>query len=177
MKLHDLKPAKGSTKKRTRVGRGKAAGGGTYAGRGIKGQHARGRMGKRAYFEGGQLPLVRRLPFKRGFTNPFRIEYQEVNIGDLDKRFEDGATVNLETLVEAGLLRNINEPVVILGMGDLDKKLTIHAHRISKSAAEKVEKAGGTFEKIELLVTGAFATVKKLTKEQYDALREQKAAE
>lgn len=177
MKLHDLKPAKGSTKKRTRVGRGKAAGGGTYAGRGIKGQHARGRMGKRAYFEGGQLPLVRRLPFKRGFTNVFRIEYQEVNIGDLDKRFEDGATVNLESLVEAGLLRSINEPVVILGMGDLDKKLTIHAHRISKSAAEKVEKAGGTFEKIELLVTGAHATVKKLTKEQYAELREQKAAE
>ena len=176
MKLHDLKPAKGSTKKRTRVGRGKAAGRGTYAGRGIKGQHARGRMGKRAYFEGGQLPLVRRLPFKRGFTNPFRIEYQEVNIGDLNERFENGATVNLETLVEAGLLRNINEPVVILGMGDLDKKLTVHAHRISKSAAEKVEKAGGKFEKIELLITGALATVKKLTKEQYDALREEKAA-
>jgi large subunit ribosomal protein L15 len=175
MKLHDLKPAKGSTKARTRVGRGKAAGGGTYAGRGIKGQHARGRMGKRAYFEGGQLPLVRRLPFKRGFTNPFRIEYQEVNLGDLNDRFENGAAVNPETLVAAGLLRNTNEPVVILGMGDLDKKLTINAHRISKSAAEKVEKAGGTFEKIELLVTGALATVKKLRKEEYEALREQKA--
>jgi large subunit ribosomal protein L15 len=175
MKLHDLKPSKGSTKERTRVGRGKAAGGGTYAGRGIKGQHARGRIGKRAYFEGGQLPLVRRLPFKRGFTNPFRIEYQEVNIGDLNDRFENGAAVNPDTLVKAGLLRNVNEPVVILGMGELDKKLTIQAHRISKSAAEKVEKAGGTFEKLELLVTGAFATVKKLRKEDYEALREQQA--
>lgn len=177
MKLNDLKPAKGSTKKRTRIGRGKAAGGGTYAGRGIKGQGARGRRKKRAYFEGGQLPLVRRLPFKRGFTNPFRIEYQEVNIGDLNDRFEDGATVNLETLVEAGLLRNIDEPVVILGMGELDKKLTVHAHRISKSAAEKVEKAGGSFEKIELLVTGALATVKKLRKQEYEALREQQKAD
>lgn len=177
MKLHDLKPAKGSTKKRTRVGRGKAAGGGTYAGRGIKGQGARGRRGKRAYFEGGQLPLVRRLPFKRGFNNPFRIEYQEVNIGDLNDRFEAGATVNLEALVAAGLLRNVDEPVVILGMGELDKKLTVHAHRISKSAAAKIEEAGGTFEKIEMVVTGALATVKKLRKQEYEALREKQQAD
>jgi large subunit ribosomal protein L15 len=177
MKLHDLKPAKGSTKKRHRVGRGKAAGQGTYAGRGIKGQKARGRMHKRAYFEGGQLPLVRRLPFKRGFTNVFRIEYQEVNVGDLNNRFDNGALVNPETLVEAGLLRTIDEPVVILGMGDFDKKLTIQAHRISKSAAEKVENAGGSFERLELLVTGAHATIKKLRKEEYDALREEKASQ
>ncbi|MDQ7026302.1 MAG: 50S ribosomal protein L15 [Anaerolineae bacterium] len=176
MKLHDLKPAKGSTKRRKRVGRGKAAGGGTYAGRGIKGQGARGRRKKRAYFEGGQLPLVRRLPFKRGFTNPFRIEYQEVNVGDLNDRFEDGATVNPEAMVSVGLLRDVDELVVVLGMGDVDKKLNISAHRISKSAAEKIEKAGGTFEKIELLVTGALATVKKLRKEEYEALRQQKQA-
>lgn len=175
MKLHDLKPAKGSTKSRTRVGRGKAAGGGTYAGRGIKGQLSRGRTHKRAYFEGGQLPLVRRLPFKRGFTNIFRIEYQEVNLSDLSNRFQAGALVSPESLVKAGLLRSVDEPIVILGRGELDKKLTIQAHRISKSAAEKIEKAGGSFEKLELLVTGAQATVKKLRKVTLQALREAKA--
>lgn len=177
MKLHDLKPDKGSKKRKTRVGRGKAAGGGTYAGRGIKGQGARGRRKKKQYFEGGQLPLVRRLPFKRGFTNPFRIEYQEVNLDKLNERFTDGDVVTPETLVEKGLLRDTDEPVVILGRGELDKKLTVKAHRVSKSAAEQIEKAGGTCEKLELLVTGPFATVKKLRKEDYEALRAQKAAE
>ncbi len=174
MKLHDLKPVKGSTRKKSRVGRGKAAGGGTYAGRGIKGQGARGRRHKRAYFEGGQLPLVRRLPFKRGFKNIFRIEYQEINLDALDKHFAEGATVEPETLVQAGLLREVDEPYVILGRGELDKKLTVKAHRISKSAAEKLEKAGGSFEKLELLVTGAHATVKKLRKADYEALRRAK---
>ena len=174
MKLSDLKPTKGSKKKRTRVGRGKAAGGGTYAGRGIKGQGARGRRKKKAYFEGGQLPLVRRLPFKRGFTNPFRIDYQEVNVAMLNKRFEDGAEVTPETLVEAGLLRTVEEPVVILGDGELDKKLSVKAHRISKSAQEKIEKAGGSYEKVELLLTGAHATVKKLRKEDIAKLRAEK---
>lgn len=171
MKIQDLKPTKGSKPKKTRVGRGLAAGKGKYAGRGIKGQGARGGKNKGAYFEGGQLPLVRRLPFKRGFTNVFRIEYQEVNVGDLSKRFENGATVTPETLVAAGLLRDIEIPVVILGEGELDKKLSVQAHRISKSAAEKVEKAGGSFAKLELLVEGPFATVKKLRKEDYEALR------
>lgn len=173
MKLGDLKPDKGSKKKRTRVGRGIAAGKGKYAGRGIKGQGARGRRGKKGYFEGGQLPLVRRLPFKRGFTNVFRIEYQEVNLDDLNKRFEAGADVTPQTLVDAGLLRDVEEPVVILGRGDLEKKLNIKAHRISKSAQEKVEKAGGSYEKLELLLTGALATVKKLRKEDIAALRQQ----
>ena len=132
MKLHDLKPDKGSKSRKTRVGRGKAAGGGTYAGRGIKGQKARGRMKKKAYFEGGQLPLVRRLPMKRGFTNLFRTEYQEINLDDINKRFDDGATVTPEALVEVGLLRDADEPVVILGRGDVDKALTVKAHRISK---------------------------------------------
>ncbi|GAB5493567.1 MAG: 50S ribosomal protein L15 [Phototrophicaceae bacterium] len=174
MKLNDLKPTKGSKKKRTRVGRGKAAGRGTYAGRGIKGQGARGRRKKKAYFEGGQLPLVRRLPFKRGFTNLFRIEYQEVNVSDLDKRFEDGADVTPETLVSVGLLRDVDEPVVILGSGETDKKFSIKAHRISKSAQEKVEKAGGTYEKLELLLTGPAATIRKLRKEDVELLRQQK---
>lgn len=173
MKLHDLKPTKGSTRKKTRVGRGIAAGKGKTAGRGTKGQGARGRLAKKPYFEGGQLPLVRRLPFKRGFTNLFRIEYAEVNLEDLNERFEAGAEVTLETLVEKGLLRDINEPVVILGRGELDKALTVSAHRISKSAQEKLEKAGGSFTKLELKVSGVFATVKKMRKEDLAALEAQ----
>jgi large subunit ribosomal protein L15 len=176
MKLHDLKPTKGSTKDRHRVGRGKAAGQGTYAGRGIKGQGARGRSGKKAYFEGGQLPLVRRLPFKRGFTNPFRIEYQEINVGDIAAKFEAGASVSPEALVNAGLLRDAETPYVVLGQGELDKKLTIHAYRISKSAVEKLEKSGGSFSKLDLLLTGPAATVKKMRKEDVEKLREEKAA-
>lgn len=175
MKLHDLKPTEGSTRRKIRKGRGKAAGGGTYHGRGIKGQGARGRRHKRAYFEGGQLPLVRRLPFKRGFTNLFRIEYQEVNLDMINTRFEAGDTVNPETLVEKGLLRDANEPIVILGRGELDKKVDIHAHRISKSAAEQLEKVGGSYTKIELLVTGARATVKKLRKSELEKLRNAKS--
>jgi large subunit ribosomal protein L15 len=176
MKLNDLKPAKGSTHKRHRVGRGKAAGQGTYAGRGIKGQGARGRRGKRAYFEGGQLPLVRRLPFKRGFNNPFRIDYQEINVGDLSEIFEAGAAVTPETLVEVGYLRTVEEPFVILGNGEIDKKLSVQAYRISKSALEKLEKVGGSFQKLELLLTGPAATVKKPRKEDIQKLRDEKAA-
>lgn len=173
MKLHDLKPTPGSTTKKTRVGRGIAAGKGKTAGRGIKGQGARGRRGKRAYFEGGQLPLVRRLPFKRGFTNIFRIEYQEVNVADLEARFDSGAVVSPETLAEVGLVRNAEVPVVVLGQGELNKKLTVQAHRFTKSALDKIEKAGGSSEKLELLLTGARATVKKLRKEDLAKLQNQ----
>lgn len=165
MKLDDLKPTPGSKRKRTRVGRGIAAGKGKTAGRGTKGQGARGRRKKKAYFEGGQLPLVRRLPFKRGFTNLFRTEYQEVNLEALNDRFEDGATVNPQTLAEVGLIRKEDEAVVILGRGELDKNLNIAAHRASKSALEKIEKAGGSFEKLELKLEGVFATIKKKRKE------------
>ncbi|RMG85445.1 MAG: 50S ribosomal protein L15 [Chloroflexi bacterium] len=164
MKLHDLRPDKGSKKKRTRVGRGIAAGKGKTAGRGTKGQGARSGGGKGPYFEGGQLPLVRRLPFKRGFTNIFRIEYQEVNLDALQERFEDGAEVTPQALVDAGLIREADEPVVVLGRGELSKKLTVRAHRFSKRARELIEAAGGTVEKLELKVTGARATVKKLRK-------------
>lgn len=177
MKLNDLKPTKGSTRRSTRVGRGIAAGKGKTAGRGTKGQGARGRRAKKAYFEGGQLPLVRRLPFKRGFTNIFRIEYQEVNVAFLNDRFEDGAEVTPAALAEAGLIREADQPVVILGRGELDKKLTVQAHRFSKSAVEKIEKAGGSTEKLELALTGPFATVKKLRKEDLEKLREQAEAE
>ncbi|MBC7871981.1 MAG: 50S ribosomal protein L15 [Chitinophagaceae bacterium] len=165
MKLHDLKPTPGSTKKKTRVGRGISAGKGKTAGRGIKGTGARTGGGKAAYFEGGQLPLVRRLPFKRGFTNIFRIEYQEVNIDFLEERFEAGAQVTAQTLVDAGLIRDTDKPVVVMGRGDLTKKLTVRAHRFTESAAKKITDAGGTTEVIPLKVIGARATVKKMRKE------------
>jgi large subunit ribosomal protein L15 len=175
MKLHDLRPDPGSTKKRKRVGRGISAGQGKTAGRGTKGQGARSGGGKGPYFEGGQLPLVRRLPFKRGFTNLFRIEYQEVNVDALQERFSAGDEVTPEALAEKGLIREADEPVKVLGRGDLDIKLTVHAHRFSKSAREKIEKAGGEIKELELLVTGAFATVKKLSKAQLEVLRAEKA--
>lgn len=172
MKLHELKADKGARRKRTRVGRGIAAGKGRYAGRGIKGMGARTGGGVPNYFEGGQLPLVRRLPFKRGFTNIFRIEYQEVNIGDLEALFNAGAVIGGAELVEAGLLRDASHPVVILGGGELTKALTVKAHRFSKTAIAALEKAGGKAEKLELLVKGALATVKKLRKEDLAKLAE-----
>jgi large subunit ribosomal protein L15 len=165
MKLHDLRPAPGSKKGRKRVGRGIAAGGGKTAGRGTKGQGARKGGGKGPYFEGGQLPLVRRLPFKAGFTNIFRIEYQEVNLDQLQARFEPGQPVTPQTLAAARLIRKADRPVVILGRGDLDKALTVSAHRFSKSARQKIETAGGQAIDLELAVTGARATVRKLRKE------------
>jgi len=166
MKLHDLKPTQGSVTPKRRIGRGIAAGQGKTAGRGTKGAGARGRHArKRQYFEGGQLPLVRRLPFKRGFTNLFRIEYQEVNLDMLAKRFSVGETVSPQTLVDKGLIRDASQPVAILGRGELEMALTIQAHRATKSAVEKITKAGGTLEIMPLLVTGALATIKKLRKE------------
>jgi len=168
MKLSDLRPDEGAKKKRTRVGRGISAGKGKTAGRGTKGQGARSGGGKGPYFEGGQLPLVRRMPFKRGFTNIFRIEYQEVNVGRLDEHagIADGAEVTPALLAELGLVREPDRPVVILGNGDLNKKLAVRAHRFSKSAAKKIEDAGGTTEKLELKLTGARATVKLLPKDK-----------
>jgi large subunit ribosomal protein L15 len=170
MKLEDLKPAEGSRRKKTRVGRGIAAGKGKTAGRGTKGTGARTGGGKGPYFEGGQLPFVRRLPFKRGFTNIFRINYQEVNLDFLDQSFEAGADVTPQALKDAGLIRNADAPIVVLGRGELNKKLTIHAHRVTKGAAEKIAAAGGSVTRLELVVTGARATVKKLRKSQLDEL-------
>jgi len=166
MKLHDLRPDEGSKKKRKRIGRGQAAGQGGYSGRGIKGQGSRGGKPKGAYFEGGQLPLVRRLPFKRGFNNKFRIEYQEVRLDRLANVIDDGATVTPALLAEVGLIRNAQEPVVILGNGDaISKKLTVRAHRFTKSAAEKITAAGGSTEVIPLRLKGARATFRKMRKE------------
>jgi large subunit ribosomal protein L15 len=149
MKLHDLQPAPGSTKRKKRVGRGIAAGQGKTAGRGTKGQGARTGGGKGQYFEGGQLPLVRRLPFRRGFTNIWRVEYTEVNLDRLGQ-FDDGAEVSPETLFKAGVIRSVGKPVVILGQGELDKKLTVKAHRFSASARAKIEEAGGVVEVLSL---------------------------
>jgi large subunit ribosomal protein L15 len=143
MKINDLRPNKGKTKKRKRVGRGIAAGQGKTAGRGMKGQGARSGGGKGPYFEGGQLPLVRRLPFKRGFTNIFKIYYKPVNVGTL-ARFEAGASVDSALLKEHGLIKKVSDPVVILGEGQLDVALNVTAHRFSTSAKQKIEEAGGT---------------------------------
>jgi len=177
MKLHDLRPDKGATKNRKRVGRGISAGQGKTAGRGTKGQGARSGGGKGLYFEGGQLPLVRRLPFKRGFTNIFRVAYQEVNLADLARVFSAGDVVTPEAMVEKNLIKKAASPVVILGRGELGIKLDVSAHRFSKSAADAIEQAGGSMTILTPLVTGPQATVKKLRKEQLEALRDQQNAE
>ena len=136
MKLHDLKPAPGSRKNKKRVGRGMASGTGKTSGRGTKGQNARSGGGKGPFFEGGQLPLVRRLPFKRGFTNIHRIEYKPVNVSLLQERFGEGdqKEITPELLVEAGIIKRSDKAVAILGNGELTSALTVKAHRFSKSA-------------------------------------------
>lgn len=149
MKLHDLRPNPGKKKKRKRVGRGISAGQGKTAGRGTKGQGARSGGGKGQYFEGGQLPLVRRLPFKRGFTNINKVYYTPVNVGVLEG-FEAGMEIDPDVLAAVGLLRDVDNPVVILGDGDLSIALDIKAHRFSASAKEKIEAAGGTATVIPL---------------------------
>jgi len=149
MKLHDLRPAEGAKKSRKRIGRGISAGKGKTAGRGTKGQSSRAGGGVRPYFEGGQLPLVRRLPHKRGFKNPFRIQYSPVNLGRLAV-FEENAVITPEVLAETGILRSPGELVVILGDGELTKPLVIKAHRFSATAREKIEKAGGSIEELAL---------------------------
>ena len=149
MKLNDLRPDRGSKKKRKRVGRGTGSGHGKTAGRGTKGQNARSGGGKGPYFEGGQLPLARRLPYKRGFNNPNKVIYQPVNVGDL-AGFEPETEITPITLTIVGLIRKPDEPVVILGDGELDVALQVRAHRFSKSAQEKIEQAGGTVEVIPL---------------------------
>lgn len=145
MKLHDLGPRPGSRRPRKRVGRGISAGQGKTAGRGTKGAGARSGSGGKLYRQGGNLPFYRRLPFKRGFTNFRRIEWHEVNLERLAV-LGDGAEVSPESLVEAGILRDIQKPVVLLGRGDPPGKLKVRVHRISRGARTKVEAAGGTVE-------------------------------
>jgi len=146
MKLHELKPAQ-PKKKRKRVGRGIGSGLGKTAGRGQKGQKARSGGGVRPGFEGGQMPLQRRIP-KRGFTNIFKKDISIVNIEDLEKRFEDGDEVTPEILLEKKVIKKIGDGVKILGNGDISKKLTVKAHAFSKSAVDKIQAAGGKVEVI-----------------------------
>ena len=146
MKLCELSPAPGSTKARKRVGRGHGSGHGKTSGKGHKGQNARSGGGVRPGFEGGQMPLYRRLP-KRGFTNIFAKEYVEVNVEELN-RFEEGSEITAEVLKEAGVISKINDGIVILGRGELEKSLTVKAKRFSKSAQDKITKAGGKVEVI-----------------------------
>jgi large subunit ribosomal protein L15 len=145
--LSRLKPPEGSRKSRKRLGRGPGSGLGKTSGKGHKGQRARSGGGNARGFEGGQMPIQRRLP-KRGFKNPFRKEFDEVNVARLDV-FADGSVVDREALVEQGIVKSSCRLVKILGCGDLTKKLMIRAQAASKSAVEKIEKAGGTFEKVE----------------------------
>lgn len=140
--LHELKPAAGSKRPRRRVGRGDGSGMGTYSGKGSKGQNARG--GAPYLFEGGQLPLIKRLPHMRGFTPRNRVEYAPVNLAQLEELFEAGTDVTPQILLERRIVRRKQDPVKVLGDGELTKKLNISAHAFSQTAREKIEKAGGT---------------------------------
>jgi large subunit ribosomal protein L15 len=146
MKLHDLRPDEGSTKKRKRVGRGTGSGRGKTSGRGTKGQNSRSGGGVHMTFEGGQLRLVKRLPKMRGFNNRFKVTYVPVNLDELEARFETGAEISPESLGAAGLLGNTSDPVVVLARGEVSKALTVKTHRISKNAQQKIEAAGGSVE-------------------------------
>ncbi|MHB0970513.1 MAG: 50S ribosomal protein L15 [Thermoanaerobaculia bacterium] len=147
MELNNLKPKKGARHARKRVGRGPGSGHGKTAGRGEKGQKSRSGFSRMKGFEGGQMPLHRRLP-KRGFTNIFKVEYSVVNLADLD-RFDAGATVDLAALRQAGLIKGAKVKVKVLGNGELTKKLNVHAEKFSKTAREKIEAAGGTVQEIK----------------------------
>lgn len=147
MKLHELSPAPGSTKVRKRIGRGAASGQGKTAGKGHKGQLARAGRGMRAGFEGGQMPLQRRLP-KRGFNNIFRKEIAIVNVADIDASFDNGAVVTIDALVEKGLVKKVLDGVKVLGNGEISKSLTVQANAFSESAKQKIENAGGKAEEV-----------------------------
>ncbi|MDY4040504.1 MAG: 50S ribosomal protein L15 [Collinsella sp.] len=146
MQLHDLTPAKGSNKRRKRVGRGNSSGKGTYSGRGLNGQGSRSGGTKGAGFEGGQTPLAMRLPKLPGFRSPRRIEFAPINVSELQARFEDGAVVDGEALVAARLIKHVDEPVKVLGDGELTHKLTVRVDKVSASAKAKIEAAGGKVE-------------------------------
>jgi large subunit ribosomal protein L15 len=160
MKQHTLKPAKGSTTPKRRVGRGGKRG--TYSGRGMNGQNARSGGGVRPGFEGGQTPLLRRIPKLKGFKNPNRVNYFALNVGKLEAVFDDGATVDAASLIEKGLLKKAI-PLKLLGTGELKKKLTVTVNLASKSAIKKIEKAGG---KLTLLETKKEKTEKVVQEEK-----------
>jgi len=148
MKLHDLKPNRGSKKNRKRVGRGYGSGMGKTSGRGMNGQNSRAGGGVPLWHQGGDTPYYRRMPKKPGFNNFNRVEFQEVNLEYLSQ-FRKGSEVNPDVLREAELINTISLPVVIMGRGELKKPLNVKAHRFTRKAVEKIEKAGGTVEVIE----------------------------
>jgi large subunit ribosomal protein L15 len=143
MNLSDLVPNEGSNRKRKRVGRGTGSGHGKTSGRGTKGQKSRSGPGVRAGFEGGQLPIQKRMPYKRGFTNIYKAEWEVVNLGQLEEFGFSGA-VTPEALYERGVIRGLEFPVKILGAGEISKAITISAHAVSASAKERIEAAGGS---------------------------------
>ena len=148
MKVNDLGPNEGAKKNRTRVGRGISAGKGKTAGRGTKGQGSRAGSGGKLYRQGGNLPLYRRLPFMRGegFTPPMQVEYNEINLSQLEDKYEANEVVTPQTLAVKNMLHKTANPVVVLGRGDLSVALIVRVQRVSKSAKEKIEAAGGTVE-------------------------------
>ncbi len=147
MKLHELSPIPGSTHVAKRKGRGAGSGNGKTAGKGHKGQKARSGGGVRPGFEGGQMPLQRRLP-KRGFVNIFSTKYQIVNLGDLNEKFEDGAVIDAEAIIASGLTKKAYDGIKVLANGEVTKNFTIKAAAFSKTAKEMIEKAGGKAEVI-----------------------------
>lgn len=149
LKPHNLKPPPGARRKRKRIGRGDSTGHGSYATRGLKGQKARGGKPPRPGFEGGQLPLIKRLPAMRGFRNPFRREFTVVKLGDLARRFPPGAEVTLEAMAQAGLVRRAGLPVKVLSNGGIDRPLKVVAHRFSRQAREAIQAAGGAVVELE----------------------------
>ncbi|MEZ4674130.1 MAG: 50S ribosomal protein L15 [Caldilineaceae bacterium] len=146
MKLHDLRPSKGATQERKRVGRGTGSGKGKTSTRGTKGQNSRTGGGVLPVFEGGQIKLVKRLPKLRGFNNRFKVYYTPINLDTMDGVFESGSTIDAEALVSVGLLGKLANPIVVLGRGEITKPLHVKVQRISESARKKIEAAGGTVE-------------------------------
>ena len=147
MEQHELRPPRGAKKNRKRIGRGNASGHGTYSGKGLKGQQSRSGYKTRPGFEGGQTPMIRRLPRRRGFTNPFRVDYVPVNLRDLSA-FAADSEVTPESLRDAGIVRSIRQPIKILGDGELSAALIVKTHRVSAAARTKIEAAGGSVEEL-----------------------------
>ncbi|MFH0768463.1 MAG: 50S ribosomal protein L15 [Chloroflexota bacterium] len=148
MRQDELSPAPGSAKSRKRVGRGDGSGHGTYSGRGCKGEKARAGFKMRPGFEGGQLPIIKRLPKKRGFINIFKTEYSVINIGRLEV-FDSGTEVTPERLLAAGIVKSLRHPVKILAGGDINHSLVVKAHKFSDAAKARIEAAGGSVEEVK----------------------------
>ncbi len=148
MRQHEVKRPPGSRQARKRVGRGNGSGKGTYSGRGMKGQKSRSGPGVRPGFEGGQLPIIRRLPSIRGFTNIFRVEYAEVSLKKLES-LDAASEITPKSLVEARVIKNLKRPLKVLGDGDLTKPLVVEAHKFTQSARRKIEAAGGSVREIK----------------------------